>query len=114
MARLSRPVAALCALPMGLLLAAPAHGSGDAISGYVDDHGREVCGFMADQPSLAGVQHAVEHILGTSGLPEDQTGRLLAGSVATHCPEYGELVDGFVWYVRHRQQSAAPGATVGP
>jgi hypothetical protein len=104
MGKLSRSAAALCALPIGLVLAGPAHGSGDAVSDYVADHGGEVCAFMSDQPNLAGVKHAVNHILATSGLPEDQTGRLLAGSVTADCPEYGALVEEFVRYVHHRQQ----------
>jgi hypothetical protein len=104
MGKLSRPVAALCALPIGLVLAGPAHGSGDAVSDYVVDHGGEVCALISEQPNLAGVKHAVNHILATSGLPEDQTGRLLAGSVTADCPEYGVLVEDFVRYVHHRQQ----------
>ena len=104
MRRLSWPKVAPCAVALALLLAVPAHSSGDAISGYVDEHGGEVCAFISDQPNLAGVKHAVDHILATSGLPEDQTGQLLAGSVRTNCPEYGELVEEFVWYVHRRQQ----------
>ncbi|ORW89484.1 Uncharacterised protein [Mycolicibacter terrae] len=110
MEKLSRRMAAaLCAAPVGLALAAPAHASGDAVSGYVDEHGGEVCGFMSDQPTLAGVKHAVDHILATSGLPPDQTGQLLAGSVTADCPQYGELVEQFVWYVHHRQQQQQNG-----
>lgn len=106
MRKLSWPAVVLCALPLAVLLAVPARSSGDAISGYVDEHGGEVCAFMNDQPTLAGVKHAVDHILATSGLPEDQTGRLLAGSVSAKCPEYGVLVEEFVWYVQHRQKSS--------
>lgn len=115
MGTVSRVTAALCALPIGLVLAGPARGSGDAISGYVDDHGREVCGFMADQPNLAGVKRAVNHILATSGLPQDQTGQLLAGSVMADCPEYGELVQQFIRYVhqRQQQQNGGIGAVLG-
>lgn len=113
MGKLVCSAAAVCGLSMGLVLAAPAHGSGDVISDYVTDHGGEVCAFMRDQPSLAGVKHAVDHILATSGLPEDQTGRLLAGSVMANCPEEGPLVEQFVWYVKHRQQQQAGGATLG-
>lgn len=105
MKKLSWTAAVLCALPIGLVLAGPAHGSGDAVGGYVDDHGGEVCAFMNDQPNLAGVKHAVDHILATSGLPEDQTGRLLAASVSADCPEDGVLVEEFVWYIQHRQRS---------
>lgn len=113
MEKLSRAAAVVCGLPIGLVLAAPAHGSGDAVSGYVDDHGAEVCGFMRDQPNLAGVKHAVDHILATSGLPEDQTGRLLAGSVSADCPEDGQLVEEFVWYIHRRQQSSNGSAGTG-
>ncbi|WP_235663933.1 hypothetical protein [Mycolicibacter terrae] len=113
MGKLSRLAAALCALPGGLVLAGPAHASGDAISGYVDDHGGEVCAFMTDQPNLAGVKHAVNHILETSGLPQDQTGQLLAGSVMADCPQYGELVEEFIWYVHHRQQQQNGGIGLG-
>jgi len=103
---------ALCG---GLFLSAPAHASGDQISDYVSDHGGDVCAFMNDEPSLTGVKHAVSHILATSGLPEDQTGRLLAGSVLADCPEDGPLVQEFVWYEKHRQQSGnAAGVTLGP
>ena len=59
---------------------------------------------LCGQPNLAGVKQAVDHILATSGLPEDQTGQLLAGSVTADCPENGELVEGFVRYVHHHQQ----------
>lgn len=109
MGKLSWPAAALCALPVTLALAGPAHASGDAVGDYVTDHGGEVCAFMAGQPNLAGVKHAVDHILTTSGLPEDQTGRLLAGSVSANCPEYAPLVEQFVWYMRHRQQGGGTG-----
>lgn len=105
MGKLALTATVLCGLPVGLALAIPAYGTGDVISDYVADHGGEVCGFMRDQPNLAGVKYAVDHILATSGLPEDQTGRLLAGSVRADCPEDGPLVDEFVWYMKHRQQS---------
>lgn len=105
MKKLSWTAAVLCGLPMSLAVAVPAHASGDAIGGYVDDHGGEVCAFMNDQPNLAGVKHAVDHILATSGLPEDQTGQLLAGSVRADCPQNGELVEEFVWYIRHHNQA---------
>lgn len=111
MTKLSWAAAGLCGLSMGLGLVAPVHASGDAVSGYVDDHGAEVCGFINDQPNLAGVKHAVDHILATSGLAEDQTGRLLAGSVTAFCPQDGELVQEFVRYVQRRQQSG--GAVLG-
>ncbi|GFG68855.1 hypothetical protein MSEN_05750 [Mycolicibacter senuensis] len=109
MGKLSRTATALGALPIGFVLAAPAHGIGDAVSDYVADHGGEVCAFMDDQPNLAGVKGAVNHILGTSGLPENQTGRMLAGSVTVDCPEYGGLVDEFVRYVQRRQQQQQNG-----
>lgn len=98
-------------LPLCPFFAAPAYGDGDAITGYVGQHGGEVCAYVSDQPDLAGVRQAVDYILATSGLPEDQTGRLLGGSVATFCPEDAELVEEFVWYVRHRQSS--PGIGIG-
>lgn len=114
MGKLSWTAAVLCGLPTGLVLAGPAHGTGDAVRGYIDDHGREVCAFINEQPNLAGVKHAIDHILATSGLPQDQTGQLLAGSVAADCPEKGELVDEFVWYVHRRQQSGTgTGGTPG-
>ena len=113
MTKLTWLVAALSALPVALLSAGSAHASGDAVGGYVDDHGGEVCGFMRDQPNLGGVKRAVDHILATSGLPEDQTGRLLAASVSVDCPESGALVEEFVWYVRNRQQSSAGGGGTG-
>src|SRR5690625_5697469 len=53
MRRLSWPKVAPCAVALALLLAVPAHSSGDAISGYVDEHGGEVCAFISDQPNLA-------------------------------------------------------------
>ncbi|MEO8814580.1 MAG: hypothetical protein ABI307_00325 [Mycobacterium sp.] len=113
MRKLSWLAATLCGLPLSLILALPAHGSGDAISGYVGDHGGEVCEFIRDQPNLTGVKHAVDHILVTSDLPEDQTGRLLAGSVTAFCPDYGVLVEEFVWYVQHHQQGGGVGAILG-
>lgn len=113
MGKLSRTAAALSALPIGFVLAGPALGSGDAVSDYVDGHGGEVCAFMTDQPNLAGVKHAVNHILVTSGLPEDQTGRLLAGSVSADCPEYGALVEEFIRYVHRRQQQQSAGVGAG-
>lgn len=103
MGKLWWPAAALCGLPIGLALSVPAHASGDVISDYVTDHGGDVCTFINDEPTLAGVKHAVSYILATSGLPEDQTGRLLAGSVIANCPEDGPLVEEFVWYQKHRQ-----------
>ena len=109
MTKLTWMAGALCALPMALLSTGTAHASGDAVGGYIDDHGGEVCAFMRDQPNLGGVKRAVDHILATSGLPEDQTGRLLAGSVSADCPESGALVEEFVWYVHNRQQNGTGG-----
>lgn len=105
MRKLVWSAAVVCGLPMGLVLSVPAHGSGDVIGDYVADHGGEVCAFMRDQPNMAGVKHSIDHILATSSLPEDQTGRLLAGSVMADCPEQGPLVQEFVVYMKRRQQS---------
>lgn len=102
MGKMALSAAMLCGLPMGLMLSVPAHASDDQIGDYVTDHGGDVCAFINDQPNLAGVKRAVDHILATSGLPEDQTGRLLAGSVVADCPQDGPLVEEFVWYVKHR------------
>jgi hypothetical protein len=114
MGKMALSAVVLCGLPMGLVLAAPAFASGDQIGDYVTDHGNDVCAFINDQPSLAGVKHAVSHILATSGLPEDQTGRLLASSVIADCPEDGPLVQEFVLYERLRQQNGtAAGVTLG-
>ena len=110
MGKLTCAVAALCGLPLSLTLAGPVHASGDAVSSYVGDHGPEVCALINEQPTLTGVKHAVSHILETSGLPEDQTGRLLAGSVTAFCPEDGDLVEEFVWYIQHRQQNSVTGS----
>ncbi|MFL0179400.1 MULTISPECIES: hypothetical protein [unclassified Mycobacterium] len=115
MGKMALSVAVLCGLPMGLVPCIPAHASGDQIGDYVTDHGGDVCAFINDQPNLAGVKHAVSHILATSGMPADQTGRLLAGSVIADCPEDGPLVEEFVWYERHREQSnSGVGVTLGP
>ncbi|WP_233424753.1 hypothetical protein [Mycolicibacter heraklionensis] len=112
MGKMALSAAVLCGLPMGLVLSLPAHASGDQIGDYVADHGGDVCALINGQPNLAGVKHAVDHILATSGLPEDQTGRLLAGSVVAGCPEDGPLVEEFVLYVKRRQQQQAGGATM--
>ncbi|MGV0747638.1 hypothetical protein [Mycolicibacter heraklionensis] len=104
MGKMALSAAVLCGLPMGLVLSTSAHASGDLIGDYVTDHGGDVCALINEQPNLAGVRHAVDHILATSGLPEDQTGRLLAGSVIADCPEDGLLVEEFVLYVKRRQQ----------
>lgn len=114
MRKLLCAVAALFWLPPYLLFAVPAYADGDAISGYVAQHGGEVCQFVRDEPDLVGVRHAIDHILDTSGLPQDQTGRLLAGSVGADCPEDAALVEEFVWYLRHHQQQAGGvGAALG-
>ncbi|CAJ1500867.1 hypothetical protein MU0083_002539 [[Mycobacterium] kokjensenii] len=110
MGKTALSAAVLFGLPMGLVLSIPAQASGDVIGDYIADHGGEVCDYINEQQNLAGVKHAVDHILATSGLPQNQTGRLLAGSVMAGCPEDGPLVDEFVWYVKYRQQQQAPGA----
>ena len=109
MGKMALSAAVLCGLPMGLVLSVPAHASGDQIGDYVTDHGGDVCAFINDEPNLAGVKHAVSHILATSGLPADQTGRLLAGSVIADCPEDGPLVEEFVWYEKRVQQNSGGG-----
>lgn len=113
MGKLALSAAVLCGLPMGLVLSAPVQATGDLISDYVTDHGRDVCALIQDQPSLVGVRNAVGHILATSGLPADQTGRLLAGSVMADCPEDGQLVQEFVYYERRRQQSSGGVGAIG-
>ncbi|OBI03092.1 hypothetical protein AWC18_11025 [Mycolicibacter nonchromogenicus] len=114
MGKMAWCAAVLCGLPVGLVLSIPAHANGDQIGDYVADHGGDVCALIKDQPNLVGVKLAVSHILATSGLPADQTGRLLAGSVRADCPEDGALVDEFVWYEKRRQQSnTGVGATLG-
>lgn len=115
MGKMALSAAVLCGLPMGLLLAIPAHATGDQIGDYVTEHGGDVCALINDQPNLAGVKNAVSHILETSGLPADQTGRILAGSVMADCLQDGPLVDEFVWYEKHRQQSGGGvGAVLTP
>ncbi len=88
-----------------LLCAAPAHAEGDPADSYVSAHGPEVCDFIRAQPNVVGVRHAVDHILETSDLPADQTGRLLGASVRAYCPEQGLPVQEFVWFVRNHQQN---------
>ncbi|MBS9533965.1 hypothetical protein KIH27_10255 [Mycobacterium sp. M1] len=113
MQKLARVAAVLYGLPLSLVLAVPAHADGDAISGYIGGHGGEVCDYMTAQHNLAGVRDAVDHILATSELPQDQTGRLLAGSVTTFCPQDGDLVEEFIWYMQHRQSGGGVGAIAG-
>lgn len=95
-------MAAVCGLPLALCLAAPARA--DEISDFVDAHGNEVCNTMRAEQNFIGVKHAIDVILATSGLPQDQTGRLLAASVKADCPEAGALVEEFVWVVKHHNQ----------
>lgn len=83
----------------------------DGVNAYVSAHGAEVCGVMHAQPGVPGVKHAVDHILATSGLPEDQTGPVLGAVVSADCPDSAEAVREFVWYVqRHQQNGSALGS----
>lgn len=113
MKMLSRAAFALLGTPLCCVPAATAHAEQDAVNAYVSEHGTEVCGFMRAQPGLPGVKHAVDHILATSGLPEDQTGPLLGASVTADCPDSADSVREFVWYVQHHQQGAGSGAVLG-
>lgn len=99
--------AAISVVPLSLVSAGATHADPDPLTGYTGVHGGEVCALMRAEPDFAGVRRAVDHILATSELPADQTGRLLAGSVGQYCPEDAQLVEKFIWYVRHHQQQGS-------
>lgn len=103
MATLWCAASAVLAMPLSLLPAVAAHADQDAVDSYVSEHGGEVCGLMHEQPGLPGVRNAIDHIVTTSGLPQDQTGPVLGASVTTHCPDSAESVREFVWYAQHHQ-----------
>lgn len=83
---------ALTALPVALIVAAPAHA--DVATDYASIHADAVCETLNDYPSFAGVAGVAEAIVG-QGLSWSDAGRVIALSVINVCPQHTELLREF-------------------